>query len=42
MAHVEEDPRIEHVQVGVGDEAHLQASGDMTGEEDQGQGERRD
>lgn len=31
VAHVEEGPGIEHVQVGVNDEAHLQTRGDVTG-----------
>lgn len=41
VAHVEEGPGIEHVQVGVNDEAYLQSRGNVTAEEEQGQGERR-
>lgn len=36
VAHVEEDPGIEHVQVGVSDEAHLQTSGGGSGRRTRG------
>lgn len=41
MAHVEEDPGIEQVGEGVNDEAHLESRGEVSGEREQGQGERR-